>query len=257
MNKGWILLHRQLLDCDIWNGDEPYDMRSAWIDLLLLCNHRDKQIIFDKKPFVVKRGQYVTSVRKLADRWNWGKDRTLRYLRLLEELKMVDRVSDTHKTVLTIEKYDVYQDVTEANCGTDKDTDKDTNKPQTNNVNKENKYIESVTTLYNDICISFPRLKSISAARKKAINARLNTYSVDDFRTLFVKAEASDFLKGKNSRDWVATFDWLIKDSNMAKVLDGNYDNKQSSAKPDQKNKFNNFNQRKYDFAELEKDAFG
>ena len=44
--------------------------------------------------------------------------------------------------------------------------------------------------------------------------------------TLFKKAEASDFLKGKNGRDWQATFDWLIKDNNMAKVLEGNYDNK-------------------------------
>ena len=34
------------------------------------------------------------------------------------------------------------------------------------------------------------------------------------------------FLKGKNNRDWQANFDWLIKDSNMAKTLDGNYDNK-------------------------------
>ena len=45
------------------------------------------------------------------------------------------------------------------------------------------------------------------------------------FKEVFEKVEASDFLKGKNNRDWVATFDWIIKDSNMAKILDGNYDN--------------------------------
>ena len=49
-------------------------------------------------------------------------------------------------------------------------------------------------------------------------------YTLDDFRTLFEKAEASDFLKGGNKRNWSATFDWLISDTNMAKVLDGNYD---------------------------------
>ena len=41
---------------------------------------------------------------------------------------------------------------------------------------------------------------------------------------MFQKAESSSFLKGKNNRDWVANFDWMIKDSNMAKILDGNYD---------------------------------
>lgn len=65
----------------------------------------------------------------------------------------------------------------------------------------------------------------MSESRKKAIKARINAgYTVDDFKTLFEKAEASDFLKGKNNRDWRATFDWLICDRNMAKVLDGNYD---------------------------------
>ena len=44
-------------------------------------------------------------------------------------------------------------------------------------------------------------------------------------------AEASSFLKGQNNRNWTATFDWLIADANMAKVLDGNYKDKpQSSA---------------------------
>lgn len=84
---------------------------------------------------------------------------------------------------------------------------------------------QQIADLYNDTCVSFPRLKSLSDARKKAIKARLNTYTVDDFKEMFRKVEASDFLKGKNNRDWRATFDWIIKDSNMAKILDGNYDN--------------------------------
>lgn len=84
-----------------------------------------------------------------------------------------------------------------------------------------------IADMYNEICISFPRLKSLSDKRKKDIKARLKTYSIDDFKTLFEKAESSDFLKGSNDRNWSATFDWLISDANMAKVLDGNYDRKQ------------------------------
>jgi hypothetical protein len=48
---------------------------------------------------------------------------------------------------------------------------------------------------------------------------------------MFTKAEESDFLKGANSRNWTATFDWMIKDANMAKILDGNFDNKSGQAK--------------------------
>lgn len=91
---------------------------------------------------------------------------------------------------------------------------------------------KGIVTTFNSVCVSFPSVRALSDARKKAIKARLNNYSVEDFKTLFEKAEASSFLKGKNSSNWSATFDWLIKDSNMAKVLDGNYDDKAGSPGP-------------------------
>lgn len=116
-----------------------------------------------------------------------------------------------------------------------------------------------IVNLYHTTCVSYPKVKTLSDARKKAINARLKCYSIDDFKTLFEKAEASDFLKGSNDRDWSANFDWLIKDANMAKVIDGNYDNKDkphagSSKKdsPTSKNRFNNFTPRQYDCDSLE-----
>lgn len=85
---------------------------------------------------------------------------------------------------------------------------------------------ELVARMYNDTCVSFPRLTTLSDARKKAIKARLNKYTLEDLQRVFNLAEASDFLKGNNARNWSATFDWLMKDTNIAKVLDGNYNNK-------------------------------
>ena len=125
----------------------------------------------------------------------------------------------------------------------DKELDKD----------KEKIDYQRIVDMYNDTCVSFPRLKSLSENRKKSIKARLKTYSYDDFKTLFEKAEASDFLKGKNNKDWSATFDWLIKDSNMAKVLDGNYDNRSGTQKMDKPKSKASFQGRNYDFDELER----
>lgn len=95
-------------------------------------------------------------------------------------------------------------------------------------IKKESVTCKQVVDLYHEICISFPKIRSISAARQKAIKARLNTYSLEDFKAVFENAEASSFLKGNNERNWTATFDWLIKDSNIAKVLEGNYVDKGS-----------------------------
>lgn len=84
---------------------------------------------------------------------------------------------------------------------------------------------ELIRALYNETCVSLSQCRNMSENRKKAIKARYSSgYTLEDFETLFKKAEASSFLKGKNDRNWMATFDWLIKDANMTKVLEGNYD---------------------------------
>ena len=106
---GWISIHRKIQECDIWLDEEPFDRRSAWIDLLLLANHEDKSIIFDGHRIMVKRGQYLTSVRKLSVKWGWGKNKTLAYLRLLEECEMITRDADSRRTLITIVNYDIYQ----------------------------------------------------------------------------------------------------------------------------------------------------
>lgn len=82
-----------------------------------------------------------------------------------------------------------------------------------------------IQSLYNDTCVSLPRCTILSDARKKAIKARFVAgYTLEQFQEIFRRAEASSFLKGANGRNWTASFDWIIKDANMAKILSGNYD---------------------------------
>lgn len=112
MSNGWIKLHRKLQDCWIWLEKEPFDKRSAWVDLLLTANHSDKKILFNGELITVKRGQILTSIRKLAERWKWSYDKTSRFLKLIESDGMLRKESDNCRTLLTIENYEVYQDVT-------------------------------------------------------------------------------------------------------------------------------------------------
>lgn len=108
----------------------------------------------------------------------------------------------------------------------EEDKEKEIDKEKEEEKEKRIDY-QRIINLYNETCVSFPRLRTLSENRKKAIKARFNNgYNFSDFEELFRKAEASTFLKGGNDRDWSATFDWLIKESSMAKVLEGNYDNK-------------------------------
>ena len=81
-----------------------------------------------------------------------------------------------------------------------------------------------VQKLYNDLCPKMAKCTVMSEARKKAIKARFGSgYKLEDFERLFDLAAQSSFLNGGNKRNFMANFDWLIRDANMAKVLDGNY----------------------------------
>lgn len=86
---------------------------------------------------------------------------------------------------------------------------------------------QQIADMYNATCVSFPRITKLSETRKKAIKARMKIYSVEDFQKLFEMAEGSSFLKGQNNRNWSANFDWMMKDANFAKILDGNYQDKE------------------------------
>mgnify|MGYP002515524818 CR=1 FL=1 len=107
---GYIKLHRQIQDCWIWDSGK-FDKRSAWIDLLMLANHRDKKFMFNGKPVVITRGQFMTSIRKLAVRWEWSTSTVFEFLKILEDDNMIKKESDSHRTLLTIINYDVYQGV--------------------------------------------------------------------------------------------------------------------------------------------------
>lgn len=108
-------------------------------------------------------------------------------------------------------------------------------------IGKDRIDYEAIKNTFNSLCPSLPSVKTMSEARKKAIRARLNSYTIEDMTEAFKKAEASDFLKGKNNRNWQANFDWILKDANMAKILDGNYDNKEKAASNQDMNDLDDF----------------
>ena len=129
------------------------------------------------------------------------------------------------------QKNPVYDNVSDNVSDTDNDTESDNDTEPHIVSGKDTVNYQKIVDLYNDTCVSLPRVTKITNGRRKAIKARMNTYGYDGIAECFEKAAVSDFLKGKNGRNWNADFDWLMKDSNMVKVLEGNYDNKSSPSK--------------------------
>lgn len=111
MSKGWIKLHRQILDSAIWNIDAPHNERDAWIEFLLMANHTEKQIITRRHECIqIKRGQFFTSIQNLADRFKWSKGKVRRYIDTLTDTLMIRIERHTDGTLITIENYSNFQD---------------------------------------------------------------------------------------------------------------------------------------------------
>lgn len=122
MDKGWIKVNRKVMDNEIWESKEPFDRRSAWIDLLLLANHDDHNIMYRGQIIEVKRGQVNRSIDWLAKRWKWSRNKARGYLQALQSAKMVTTESTTQGTTITIENYSKYQDTPPTKGTTNKTT---------------------------------------------------------------------------------------------------------------------------------------
>lgn len=137
-DQGWIKLHRKIQDHWIWQEKRKFSKAEAWIDLLMMVNHEDKKVPLGNELILVKRGQRITSIRQLCDRWGWSNTKVTQFLKMMQTDGMVTVKSDTKKTVITIENYDVYQsrkdEKTTENSHEDdtKQTQKHTNKNDKN-----------------------------------------------------------------------------------------------------------------------------
>ena len=106
---GWITLHRQIKEHWLWNEDRPFTKLEAWLDILLMVNHKDRKVLVDGQLVIVERGQRITSLRKLSERWKWSRTKVNSFLLTLEQDNMLVVKKDSKKTVLTVVNYDFYQ----------------------------------------------------------------------------------------------------------------------------------------------------
>ncbi len=109
-----------------------------------------------------------------------------------------------------------------------KDINKNENREEAEEARAPGIPYQKIVNLYNDLCPKMNRCMKVSDARERAVRARYSSgYVLEDFEKLFRLAGESRFLNGGNERNWRADFDWLVRDANMAKVLEGKYADKE------------------------------
>ncbi len=102
---------------------------------------------------------------------------------------------------------------------------------------------QAVVNSFNSICVSLPKIQKLTDVRKKKIKNlqhHLGDISIDEY---FRMIEQSDFLSGRNGKWTACCFDWVLDPANLTKIIEGNYNNKESP----------NTQKPSYDIRELEK----
>lgn len=143
MAYGWISIHRKIQQSDIWLDKEPFDKRSAWIDLIMMANHEDRQVMFNGKFIEVKRGEKITSLKQLSERWRWSRSKVKRFLNLLESGSMIELKTKQRYTSYKVVNYNVYQneDISKRNEGeTNLKQSRDEGETKANTNNNINNY---------------------------------------------------------------------------------------------------------------------
>lgn len=256
MEEGYVKLNRCIKRNWLWTAKEPFDMRSAWIDLLLSACWKDEKKLFNGKLTVFKRGTVYKSMTELANRWHWHRTTVGRFLKLLESDEMVQVNATTHGTTITIVNWDFYQfDAQQMHdqCTADaqllhtiEESKKERNIidsslhsesiRQTEAVRQGisedvRKVVEAWNTL-SELGISGVSKMSSTSTRYKNLVARLKQYSLEEVLKAIENIRDSDFLLGRKT-DWRIDFDWFVKPNNFPKVLDGNYLNKREEKTTD------------------------
>ena len=128
--------------------------------------------------------------------------------------------------------YTLYNSHNIQNLGDNNNTDNNNTDNNNTNIKYKEEYKEEkidcqeVADAFNETCVSLPRVLKLTNKRKKAIKSILKKYSLEELKNIFKKVEDSSFLNGSSGKWSGATFDWLLKESNLIKVIEGNYDDK-------------------------------
>ena len=84
----------------------------------------------------------------------------------------------------------------------------------------------SVIDSFNRVCLDLPKVRDLNDRRKQAIrSAEKKVQDYGGWDKLFESVQQSDFLTGRSGA-WRCGFDWILKPSNLVKIIEGNYQNK-------------------------------
>lgn len=247
---GYITLPLAVLDG--WVGQNAQYLKW-WTQLRREASWTDKTVWYNHQQVYLQARQVIVTVNSLVKQWQVSKPTVIHFLQRLEHEKLIERQTDSRKTIITITPLgwadsEVKPEVTPAVKVDHQSYHQTYRQPLPPIINNKEINIiasggartreEEVANKDFDEIISFfnqqmkgkgiQQVAIITSERRQAFERLMSQTGVnkDTLKQAIKNAAESDFLNGKGPKGWVASFDWMMIPQNFQKVLENNYRNK-------------------------------
>jgi len=146
MNRGYIKLWRRLRDNPLWLS-EPFTRGQAWVDLLMLANHKKSLIDIRGILVEIEEGQVLAGGEFLGGRWKWSRKKVSNFLKYLETAQQIAQQKSNVCTVVTITNWKDHQE-------------KSSKPPNKGTAEEQQKNSKSTTEAHTEECISTNKKKN-------------------------------------------------------------------------------------------------
>ena len=245
-----------------WVGqDERY--LKWWMWLRREAAWTDREVCHNRQTVYLQMRQVLVTVNSLVKQWGVSKPTVIRFLQRLEQDKLIERKTDTRKTIVTItplgwadsEAKSVVKPVVKSEVKVDQQFDRQAY--HSHLINRENNIIASVGGLrtreevvannleldfekedFDEVVAFFneqmkgkkiPQIAMKTPERRQAYTRLITEtqVNIDSVKQAIRNAAESDFLNGSGQKGWIADFDWIMMPQHFLKVLENFYRNKQ------------------------------
>ena len=245
-----------------WVGQDERYLRW-WMWLRREAAWADREVCYNRQTVYLQMRQVLVTVNSLVKQWGVSKPTVIRFLQRLEQDKLIERETDTRKTIVTItplgwadsEVKSVVKPVVKSEVKVDQQFDRQAY--HSHLINRENNIIASVggartreEVVANNLELDFekedfdevvaffneqmkgkkiPQIAMKTPERRQAYTRLITEtqVNIDSVKQAIRNAAESDFLNGSGQKGWIADFDWIMMPQHFLKVLENFYRNKQ------------------------------
>lgn len=202
----WVKLYRKLLKSPIFDNEKAL---KVWVWCLLKATHIEREQLVGRQKVQLKKGEFIFGRKKASQELKMKEKTVYDYMKLLENLQMLVIKSNNKFSVVSIEKWENYQDakIKSDNKRTTNEQQMNTNKNVKNVKNNIYKEIEEFTK-NEDLINSINEFIEYRKQKKKEVTQLALKKILNQFkRWNYTDEECVESINNSIMKGWTGIFE--------------------------------------------------